>query len=145
MAARGMKENIVMERNSNRPLLRFSTHQRECLLQLYDHLDGDQDDAAVSALYKAFEALYFPPYSNDAVNHTFLEPVICFWASKLLGNDGKIISSFLIPVLMAKLQHSVRLKGFHLVMASQEASSVEGTKITIGGFTATMGGASWFE
>lgn len=145
LAARGTKENIVIQKNSQTPFLEFTAHQRDCLLHLYDSLDGDQDDVAISALYKVFEALYFPPYSNEAVNNTFLEPLIRFWASKLLGKDGSFLSVFLITVLMAKLQFSLRLRGYHLVFDTQARSTVKGATITIGGFTVTMGHASWFE
>lgn len=144
MAAVGTKENIVTEKGSNRPFLDFADHQRACLLQLYESLDGE-DQVATDALYKVFETFYFPPYSNEAVNDTFLEPFIRFWASKLLGKDASFLSIFLMPVLMAKLQYSLRLRGFHLVFDTQGRSEAKCTKITIGGFTTTIGDESWFE
>lgn len=149
LAALERKENVVLNKTTKQPFLEFSAHQKECLLTLYDLIGEDEDDVdeklVINALYEAFEALYFPPYSNEAVNDTFLEPVIRFWASKLIGNDGSYLSPFLLPVMMAKLQYSKRLRGFHLVFATQERSAVKGAKITIGGFTATIGDGTWFE
>lgn len=149
LAALGKKENTVMDKAKHRPFLEFSARQKECLLALYECLSKDGGDVdskpVIDCLYNAFEALYFPPYSNEAVNDTFLEPVIRFWASKLLGKDGSYISPFHMPVAMAKHQYSVRIRAFHLVFDTQERSKLEGLKITIGGFAATIGAGTWFE
>lgn len=137
-----------MDKTTNRPFLEFSNRQKECLLALYKCLASDggeiDDQSVINSLYDVFEALYFPPYSNEAVNDTFLEPVIRFWASKLIGKDGSYISPFHMPVAMAKHQCSLRLRAFYLVFNTQERSTA-GAKISIGGFTATIGDGTWFE
>lgn len=130
------------------PFIVFSPHQRSCILALYDQITEDKSTVdqkgAISALYKVFEAFYFPPYSSESVSNTFWEPVIRFWASKFLGKDGNYIPIFHIPVLIAKVQFSFRLRGYYLAFKTAEVAP--GVPIQIGGFSSVISkDGNWFQ
>lgn len=144
-----LTKNPAKARGSDVPFMKFSPHQESCILALYEEIKDENATVdrgrAINALYKAFTAFYFPPYTNDAVSDTFYEPVIRFWATKFLGKDGKsYIPVWGIPVVLAKVQCSFRLRAYYLAFRTREIGKNE--EIRIGGFVDTIGNdQDWFQ
>jgi hypothetical protein len=73
---------------------------------------------------EVFHRLYFPSQPSRSVFNTFAEPVSAFLALQCLTTEGAPIPLEEIPPLCARLQFSMRLRGYHYLFTNYMATYV---------------------
>jgi len=78
------------------------------------------------ALYSVFFSLYLEDQPLSQALQTFTSPVAAYFALRCWNNlSGMFINIQDIPVALAKLQYSIRLRCFHKILLSLPAKELE--------------------
>lgn len=98
----------------------FSNTQQNALKALYNLMTKkEKSSPKKAALYNVFFSLYMEDQPLSQALQTFSSPVAAYFALKCWDNlNGTFINIRDIPVALAKLQYSIRLRCFHKILLS---------------------------
>lgn len=103
-----------LKNKSGEPLLVFDQKQKSSLCNLISALKKPEDVKKHASLVNAaLHNLYFPDYPDRAAFNVFSSPIAVYMAVRCITKEGAPIPLRDIPVLLARVQFSFRLRAYH--------------------------------
>lgn len=120
------KRSLELEESAQMPF-DLSDTQSAALEALYKVLTTERRlRTHKEALHDVFVSLYMEDQPLGKAMQTFTSPVAAYFALKCWDNlNGTFINVRDIPVALAKLQYSIRLRCFHEILSHNKLSSEE--------------------
>jgi hypothetical protein len=103
----------ILDKNGHY-IFNFDVPQTKAIINLIRSLDGREPLRTVAErVVEVLHHLYFPSKCSRSVFHTFAEPIAAFFGILCLTYEGAPRTVAEVPQTCARLQFSMRLRGFH--------------------------------